>query len=109
MAHRRERLGERLSRAVGQKEERKVQARMEKHRTVWFGFRMFGLVGWAVAIPTVIGVALGIWLDSRWPGRYSWTLMLLVIGVIIGCVNAGFWLRKENRNIHTREEKSSDA
>jgi ATP synthase protein I len=101
-------LGERLSRAVGQKEERKVQARMEKHRTVWFGFRMFGLVGWAVAIPTVVGALLGIWLDRTHPSRYSWTLMLLIIGLLIGCLNAGFWLSKENRRIHEREEKEPD-
>jgi ATP synthase protein I len=108
MADQRKRLGERLSRAVGQKEERKVQARREKHRTVWFGFRMFGLVGWAVAIPTVVGALLGLWLDRTHPSRYSWTLTLLFLGIIVGCLNAWLWVSKENRRIHEREEKESD-
>lgn len=28
---------------------------------------MFGIIGWAVAIPTLIGVAVGIWLDRHYP------------------------------------------
>jgi ATP synthase protein I len=58
---------------------------------------MFGLVGWAVAIPTLIGIAVGIWIDKRWPSPYSWTLMLLVIGVVVGCLNAWYWVRRESR------------
>jgi ATP synthase protein I len=64
-----------LSEKVGSKETRKIKARREKDRGVWFGLGMFGLVGWSVAIPTVIGVALGVWIDRTWPGPYSWTLM----------------------------------
>jgi ATP synthase protein I len=35
---------------------------------VWFGLGMMGLIGWSVAVPTLLGAALGIWLDNRYPG-----------------------------------------
>jgi len=82
---------------VGTKERRKIKARREGDRGVWFGFGMFGLVGWAVAIPTVIGVAIGVWIDKAWPGPYSWTLMCLFIGVVLGCINAWYWVKRESR------------
>lgn len=85
-----------LSEKVGSKEARKIKARREKDRGVWFGLGMFGLVGWSVAIPALIGVALGIWIDKRWPGPYSWTLMGLILGVIVGCVNAWYWVKRES-------------
>ncbi len=82
--------------SVGRKAERKLRAREEKERPVWFGLGMFGLVGWAVAVPTLLGIALGLWIDERWPGTISWTLNLLIIGVLIGCLNAWYWVRKES-------------
>ena len=79
------------------KETRKLRARGERYRSLWFGLGMFGIVGWSVAVPTVLGVAAGIWIDRRWPSRYSWTLMLLFIGVVLGCLNAWYWLQQESR------------
>lgn len=87
---------EELSEEIGTKEERKMRARREKNRGVWFGLGMFGLVGWSVAIPTLIGIVVGVWIDKTWPGPYSWTLMGLVIGVIVGCINAWYWVKKES-------------
>ena len=89
--------GDGLIETVGTKEKRKIRARKEEDRGVWFGLGMFGLVGWAVAIPALIGIAVGIWIDKRWPSPYSWTLMLLVIGVMVGCLNAWYWVRRESR------------
>ena len=89
--------GDGLIETVGTKENRKIRARKEEDRGVWFGLGMFGLVGWAVAIPALIGIAVGIWIDKRWPSPYSWTLMLLVIGVVVGCLNAWYWVRRESR------------
>ncbi len=83
---------------VGSKETRKLKARRERNKAVWFGLGMFGIVGWSVAIPTLIGIALGIWIDRNWPSQYSWTLMFLVIGVLLGCLNAWYWVKKESRH-----------
>src|SRR5210317_762754 len=86
-----------FSREIGSKAARKLRARRHVTRTVWFGLGMMGLIGWSVAIPTVLCAALGLWLDNRHPGSHSWTLMLLVIGLIIGCLNAWHWVAKEDK------------
>ena len=86
-----------LEREVVAKQQRKIEARMQGERSAWFGLGMFGLVGWSVAIPALIGVAIGLWIDSRWPSRFSWTLMLLVLGVAVGCLNAWWWVQREGR------------
>lgn len=85
-----------LERQVSAKEARKIRARREP-RSVWFGLGMFGLVGWSVAIPALVGIATGLWIDTRWPSRFSWTLMLLVLGVVLGCMNAWRWISQESR------------
>ncbi|MCJ7615806.1 MAG: AtpZ/AtpI family protein [Desulfobacterales bacterium] len=97
-----QRRAEKLSKTVGAKEARKIRARREKDHGVWFGLGMFGLVGWSVSVPILIGIALGIWIDLKWPSRYSWTLMLLIIGVILGCLNAWFWIKCERKKIGNR-------
>ena len=101
------RTGEELSEAVGVKEARKVRARCQEDRSVWFGLGMFGLVGWSVAIPTLVGIALGVWIDLKWPSRYSWTLMLLIIGVMLGCLNAWFWVSRERKMIRGENEEQA--
>jgi ATP synthase protein I len=74
---------------------RKVKAQKTK-QNIWLGLGMFGIVGWSVTIPTLMGIALGIWIDTRIQSRYSWTLMLLFVGIILGCLNAWYWLQKES-------------
>lgn len=88
---------QRFGEEVGHKAERKLRAKHEKDRATWFWLGMFGLVGWSVAIPTLVGVAVGLWLDRTWPGGPSWTLNFLIVGVIIGCLNAWYWVRRESR------------
>jgi ATP synthase protein I len=56
----------------------------------------------------LLGAALGLWLDRKFPGPHSWTLTLLIIGVIIGCANAWYWVAKENRQIHDGPERKND-
>lgn len=85
--------------AISRKAARKQEAqKRDPNRAVWFGFGMFGLVGWAVAVPTLIGVALGAWLDRAIPGEFSWTLALLLGGVALGCLNAWYWVSRESRD-----------
>ena len=86
-----------LAKIIGPKEIRKMKRRHAGNQTAWFWLGMFGLVGWSIAIPTLLGIALGVWIDTTWPSRFSWTLMLLTGGVILGCVNAWFWIKRESR------------
>ena len=88
----------RFSQRVGRKEERKIKSRRRQKHSLWFGLGMFGLVGWSVAVPTLIGVAAGWWIDHRWPSRFSWTLMLLFLGLGVGCLIAWHWIKRESRD-----------
>jgi len=91
---------------VGTKAARKLQARRNSAQGVWFGLGMMGLIGWSVTIPTLLGAALGLWLDKRHAGQRSWTLALLVAGLAIGCFNAWHWVAKEDKAM--RDERESD-
>lgn len=86
-----------LARAVGRREQRKLRARKEGGADFWYWFGMFGMVGWAVALPTLGGIAVGSWLDRVQPGSHSWTLTFLFLGVALGCLNAWYWVQKEQR------------
>ena len=72
-----------FQRELADKARRKLRARSEGDRGMWFGLGMMGLVGWSVAVPTVLGIAVGVWLDARTEagGDISWTLTGLVVGV----------------------------
>ncbi len=93
-----------FSREIGVKEKRKLRAQRHQDRGIWFGLGTIGVIGWSVALPTVLGAALGVWLDRRHPGKYSWTLMLLTIGLVLGCWNAAHWLAREQKEIRKEQE-----
>jgi ATP synthase protein I len=84
-------------RSVGRKASRKARAREEGDHVLSFGLGTFGLVGWSVMIPTVLGIAAGVWLDARDPGRISWTLTGLLAGVLAGAFNAWYWVSRKSR------------
>lgn len=81
-------------RTVREKAERKRGARGRRD-DVWFWLGMFGMVGWSVVVPMVIGVGVGIWLDSTTSTRISWTLTGLAVGLAVGCAIAWYWIRQE--------------
>lgn len=93
---------------VGTRAARKLKARRSRSQGIWSGLGMMGLVGWSIAIPTLLGAGLGIWLDGRDPEGRSWTLALLVAGLMIGCLNAWHWVSKEEREIREAEEDDND-
>ena len=98
-SQRRRQIADRFTQKVAQKETLRIRGLKHKDETVWFGLGMFGIVGWAIAIPTLIGIALGLWIDRTWPSQYSWALMFLIAGVVIGCINAAYWVRKVSSSI----------
>ena len=93
---------------VGAKAARKLKARRKSGEGVWFGLGMMGLIGWSVVVPTLLGAALGIWLDRHYPGKHGWTLALLMAGLAIGCLNAWHWVAKEDRQIRDEQEGNDD-
>ena len=97
-----------FSHQVDKKVTRKLKAQRHVRQGVWYGLGMMGLVGWSVAVPTLLGVTLGLWIDKHYSGRHSWTLMLLVVGLGLGCFNAWHWIVKEEREIREQEENAHD-
>ena len=97
-----------LGKEIGTKAARKLRAQKNVTKTVWFGLGMMGLIGWSIAIPTLLGAMLGIWLDKTYPTGHSWTLALLVAGLCIGCFNAWHWVAKEEKAMRQEQEENDD-
>jgi ATP synthase protein I len=89
---------ERLMREVGSRERRMLRRRKQGPPNIWRSVGLIGLVGWSVALPMLIGIAIGTWIDHAWPSRFSWTLMLLVGGLAGGCASAWDRIRKEQED-----------
>lgn len=66
------------------------------NESIWAFMGTFGLVGWTVAIPTLAGLALGVFLDNRTESERSFTIMFLVLGIALGCATAWYWIRRES-------------
>ena len=93
---------------IGAKAALKARSRNHPAPGVWLGLGMMGLVGWSVVVPTLVGAALGIWLDKHYPGTHPWTLALLVAGLVVGCFNAWQWVAKEEKAMRDEAEDKRD-
>lgn len=82
---------------ISEKEKRKLKALKEKKRAEWFGFGMFGMVGWSITAPTFLSTIGGIWLDKNYPQTFSWTVTCLILGLVLGCLIAWNWIIKKNK------------
>jgi len=94
-----------LSKQVGEKAQRKLRAIHNDKRSVWSGLGMFGIVGWSVAVPTLLGAALGMWLDKKYAESFSWTLSCLILGLFAGCLIAWHWITKEHKEMNQNNDE----
>jgi ATP synthase protein I len=62
------------------------------------GIGTFGMIGWSIAVPTVGGAFLGLWLDRVAPQNFAWTIALILGGVVLGAFIAASWINKEGGN-----------
>ncbi len=85
------------------RQKKRKQAEKEE-KSIWFGLGFMGLIGWSVAVPTVLGAIGGAFIDARTDSRYSWTLMLMFLGLIIGGLNAWFWVTRERKKMVQERE-----
>lgn len=93
-----------FSQQVEEKARRKLDAQRENKRSAWFGLGMFGMVGWSVAVPTLLGAALGIWLDKNHHESFSWTLSFLILGLFTGCMISWHWIAKERKEMDRNKD-----
>lgn len=54
-----------------------------------------GTLGLIFILPVVGGAYLGLWLDNKLQGfSFSWTINLIILGVIVGAVNVYFFIKE---------------
>lgn len=80
------------------------RARSRGDRTIAIGLGTFGLVGWTIAVPLVLGTLAGLWLDGKTGSGIRWTLSFMLLGLIIGATNVWSWLERQRRE---EEDESS--
>jgi ATP synthase protein I len=94
-----------LQATVASKASRKLKEQDKGDRSIWFGIGTFGLIGWSIALPTLLGALGGMWIDRHFPGARSWTLVFLVAGLVLGCAQAWRWISGEEKKIRKGEDK----
>jgi ATP synthase protein I len=97
-----------FSRQIAAKEKEKLKALRQKNNGVWMGLGVMGMVGWSVVVPTLIGTAVGFWLDKKYPQSFSWTLSCLLIGLFGGSIIAWYWVNKEDKEMHNNKDEDDE-
>ena len=87
---------------------RRRARRMAHHRehpgaSPLLGLGAFGVVGWSVALPAVLGALAGLWLDRVAPQDFSWPLALMLGGMVLGGVVAWDWVAREERRLRRQQ------
>ena len=82
------------SNAIRRRAERMEETRNAPKYSPLSGLGVFGVVGWSVAIPTVAGAFLGMWLNRVAPQDFSWPIALILGGVVVGALVAWSWIDK---------------
>ena len=89
---------------IREKEQRKLRSQQNGKQDIWFFLGFFGLVGWTVAVPMVLGVFFGLWLDHLAHTSGIWTLAGLLAGLAVGLLNAWLWLKRQGNSIQKERE-----
>lgn len=83
---------DKASEAIRRRAERMQKTRDEPKYSPLSGLGVFGVIGWSVAIPTVGGAFLGMWLNRVAPQSFSWPIALILGGVVVGAMVAWSWI-----------------
>ena len=83
-----------LRNKVERQAQRRRRAEQQSHR--WLAETIYiGTLGLVFVIPVIVGAYLGRWLDGQLHGySVSWTMSLIVIGLVVGLVNVYLMFRE---------------
>lgn len=84
--------------------ERLQRARKQPGASPLRGLGAFGMIGWSVAVPTVAGAFLGLWLNRVAPQSFSWPIALILGGIVVGAMIAWNWIDKETPKAGSRDD-----
>ncbi len=75
----------------------KTKQMQHRHENpVAFNVVVLSIYGWHIAIPVLVGIFTGKYLDAHWPlPPLSWTLNFILIGFGLGFFNATRWIQRE--------------
>ena len=62
----------------------RLERREPSAASFWRSLSVLGIVGWTIALPAVLGALLGHRIDIHLESGVRFTLMLLVLGVVLG-------------------------
>lgn len=93
---------EELRRIVLRKSVRRERARRRGDDSILAWLGTFGMVGWTVVVPTLAGLAFGIFLDARLDASVSFTITFLLLGAAAGVSMAWYWVRQESQEDNRR-------
>ena len=84
-----------FERAVKQRQERLEHWQREGERSAGQNLAMIGALGTAITVPILLGIFAGRWLDRTFHTGLWFTLGLLLLGLVIGCILAWRRIRSE--------------
>ena len=100
---------DRFEQRVAARVARMRRARRAGQRSPLFGLGMLGLVGWSISIPVLAGTLAGAYLDRRAGTGVRWTLSLMVLGFVVGGLNAWNWIERTRTESDLEDGLAGDA
>ena len=92
---------------IGLKAAQKVQTLPNSAQDTAAGSGIIGLAA-SVAIPSLLGVTLGMWLDNRHFILFPCTPTLFAVGIALGFINSRRWMMKQEREFRMEQEENGN-
>lgn len=86
---------DKLAGAAQQAAERAARGREEPEPSLGSRLGQIGILGWAIVLPTLLGLALGHWLDRLFGTRVFFSAPLLMAGAALGLWSAWKWMHRQ--------------
>lgn len=71
-------------------------------------FGMIASLGGVIIMPILLCLWGGSYLDEVYPQHFSWRLSGIFLGFMWGLLNAGLWIKIENRKIELLDSKNKE-
>ena len=86
-----------LARAAREAVQRKRRAEREPEPSLGSRLGQIGILGWTIVLPTLLGLAIGHWLDKHFATGVFFSALLLMVGAAIGLWSAWKWMHRQTR------------
>jgi len=87
---------DRLADAAREAARRAAHARKVPEPSLGSRLGQIGILGWAIVLPTLLGLAAGRWLDRIFDTGVFFSAPLLMVGAALGFWSAWKWMHREH-------------